>query len=182
MMKNLLVFTLCAALSAPVLAGGYGGRHYYGGHHGGHYGYRHHGGGDAGTALVAGLLIGGLAGYFISEDHHYRRDGYRHGPYRYRYTHYDYDHRYDYGGRVYRHEVYRPVAPRRVLRVPPRPQRVTAAAPVDREFAGAGCRMTREYSTTVEIDGRKRDAYGTKCLAADGSWILGRLKLAPEFE
>lgn len=176
MLKKLLVFTLCAVLAAPVLAGGYGGRYHYGGH----YGYRHHGGGDDGAALLAGLVIGGLVGYFISEDRHYRRPAYRYGRYPRGYTRYDYEYGHDYGGPVYRREAHRPAPRRRVVRVVPQPRRSSAAAPIDREFAGEGCRMTREYTTTIEIDGRERDAYGTKCLTADGSWVLGRPKLVPE--
>lgn len=192
MVNKLLVFTLCAVLAAPVLAGGYGGRYHYGGHYGGHYGYRHHGGGDDGAALLAGLVIGGLVGYLISEDRHYRRPAYRHGSYarpytRHDYVGYGYGHDYysfgrAYSGPVYRREWRRPVPQRQVVRVVPQPRRSTTAAPVDRELAGEGCRMTREYTTTIEVDGRERDAYGTKCLTANGSWILGRPRLVPDFD
>jgi len=166
---------LCCVITTAALAGGYGGRYHYGGH----YGYGHHGGGDEGAALLAGLVIGGLVGYFVNESRHHR-PAYRHGRY---YSHRYDDHGYDrlrYSRRpAYRHDSYRPeVVRREVVRLAPRARR----SPAEGEFAGAGCRMTREYTTTVEVDGRERDAYGTKCLTADGSWILGRPKLVPSFE
>ncbi len=129
-----------------------------GGHGYGHFGYgvhyRHYGHGDEGVALLAGLVIGGLAGYFISEDRHRQRSYYP--PPRY----------------------YPPPPPPRqqaTVAVPPAPLAMPAAA----EFGG--CVMTREYTARVQVDGRERDAYGTKCLRVNGSWELGRLKLAPEF-
>lgn len=173
MLKRCLVLLLGVTLAAPALAGGYGGRHYYG--HGGHFGghYRGHGG-DAGAALLAGLVIGGLAGYFINEDRHYRRRAYWNDPY----PGYRYDApRYR---RKHRNYGYEPGPYREYVRVPPRTD--TVVVPVDREFAGRGCRMTREYTTTIEIDGERHEAYGTKCLTADGSWELGRPKLVPEFD
>jgi len=166
MLRRCLVFALCAVLSAPALAGGWGGRY----HHGAHYGYRHHGGDDEGAALLAGLLIGGVVGYFLSEDRYYRRHAYHYEPPRY----------YGYASPRYRHETYRPVERVRVVRAePPSPY---AAVPTEPEFAGHVCRMTREYATTLEVDGREREAYGTKCLTPDGSWILGRARLVPEFD
>lgn len=171
MFKRALILILCFALPATALAGGYGGRH----HFGGHSHHRHHHGGGDGTALLAGLVVGGLIGYFVSEDRHYRRrayPAYRYDPdpyYHDRYRHYgsrSYGYR-DYGYRE--HVIVRP-APRRVIvREAPAP-------------AGDNCRMTREYTTTIEIDGQQREAYGTRCLTADGSWVLGRPRLAPEFD
>jgi hypothetical protein len=168
MMRRCLIAVLTLTLAAPALAGGYGYRHGYSGH----YGYRHHGGGN-GDVLLAGLVIGGLLGYFISEDRHYRRDAYytsysyRHDPHYYD-KYYDEYHSYSYRPRVYRE--YTRVTPRR-----------RAIVEEDSEFAGENCQMTREYTTAIEIDGEKHDAYGTRCLAADGSWVLGRPKLVPEF-
>ena len=49
-----------------------------------------------------------------------------------------------------------------------------------REFE-VNCLMTREYITTINIDGVLRKAYGTRCLMADGSWLLGDPRLEPEF-
>ena len=160
MIKRLLILLLCATLPAPALTGGYGGYRYGGYYHG-------HGDGDEGVALLAGLLIGGLVGYFVSEDRYYRRSYYP--PYRY-------DPGYDpYYGRVYYQPVYR-----EYVRVVPAPPRVVVRD--SPEFAGQSCRMTREYTTTIEIDGRPREAYGTKCLTADGSWVLGAPRLVPDFE
>lgn len=161
MLKRALILILCVVLPATALAGGYyGGGYHYGGH------FRH-GGGD-GDALLAGLVVGGLIGWLISEDRHYRRRAYPvysyHDPY--------YDDYYDYG---YRRRVYREYVP-----VRPAPQRVVVRR--DAEFAGQQCRMTREYTTTIEIDGERHEAYGTRCLTANGSWVLGRPKLVPEFD
>ncbi len=174
MLKRALVLILCAALPAATLAGGYGGRHYYGGYH-----HRHHGGGHGG-ALLAGLVVGGLFGYLISEDRHYRRSAYPsrrygHRPYYRggysRYRTYDYGYR-DYG---YRRPAYREYVP---VRPKPRPEFVRR----DPAFAGHDCRMTREYTTTVEIDGQPREAYGTRCLTADGTWVLGAPRVEPRFQ
>lgn len=171
MLKRILILTLCAALPAAALAGGYGGRH----HWGGYYHHRHHGGGDAGT-LLAGLVVGGLFGYLISEDRYHRRTysryRYDYGPYHRGGTRY-YRH-YDGRGYGYRSPAYREYIP-----VRPAPQRVVVRQ--NTEFPGHDCRMTREYTTTIEIDGRRQEAYGTRCLTADGSWVLGPPKLVPGF-
>lgn len=168
MFKRALILILCVALPAAALAGGYGGRHHFGGHH------RHHGGGD-GTALLAGLLVGGLIGYFVSEDRHYRHRAYP--AYRYDPDPYYHDRYRHYGSRSYGYHDY---GYREHVTVRPAPRRVIvreAPAP-----AGDNCRMTREYTTTIEIDGEQREAYGTRCLTADGSWVLGRPRLVPEFD
>ena len=60
------------------------------------------------------------------------------------------------------------------------PTVVTTTPRFESEFSGQGCRMTREYTTTIHIDGVDREAYGTRCLTADGSWILGRPKFIPK--
>lgn len=160
MFKRALILIVCFALPAAALAGGYGG----------YYHHRHHHGGGDGTALLAGLVVGGLIGYFVSEDRHYRRRAYP--VYRYDYDPYYHDRYRDYGYRDYgyrEHVTVRP-APRRVIvREAPAP-------------AGDNCRMTREYTTTIEIDGQQREAYGTRCLTADGSWVLGPPRLVPEFD
>lgn len=162
MLKRFLVLALCAAMPATALAGGwYGPRH----HFGASYHYGHHDGGD-GAALLTGLVVGGLIGWFISEDRYYRQRAYpvysyRRDPYlEYRPT--------------YRQPVQRTYVP-----VRPAPRRVVVRQ--DPGLAGHQCRMTREYTTTIEIDGERREAYGTKCLTADGSWVLGRPRLVPEF-
>jgi len=161
MHKRILILILCAALPATALAGGYGGRYHYGGHY-----YRHgHGGGDEAAALIGGLVVGGLIGYLISEDRYSRRRAY---PV------------YSYRPDPYYHGGYRDYGYREHVPVRRAPQRVVVRQ--DPEFAGHQCQMTREYTTTIEIDGELREAYGTKCLTPNGSWVLGRPKLAPEFD
>ena len=170
-----------AALLAGLLALGVGqsgwaggGRYYGGGHRGyGHsYGGNYHGGyhhgghhhnnndNDEWWALGAGLLIGGLAGYLISEN---------------RYAYYPEPRYYSYDEPAY----YASPAPPVVTRVYPAPPPVV---PVYSEPAiGPTCLQTREYTTTVDIDGQPREAYGTRCLQADGTWLLGPVKLVPQF-
>lgn len=169
MFKRALVLTLCAVLPATALAGGYGGRHHFGAH------YQHHSHGGDGGVLLAGLLIGGLAGYLISEDRHYRRRAYPAYRYDYYPHHNEPYHRGRYYGYGYRSRTYREYVP-----VRPAPRRVVVRQNAD--FAGHDCRMTREYTTTIEIDGQQHNAYGTKCMTADGSWVLGRPRIAPEFD
>ena len=122
---------------------------------GGYYHHGHHGHGHGG-ALAAGLIIGGLFGYLISENQHH-------------YSGYSY--------RTYHPEYYpqTTVVYRRVERIPT--VITTERAP---EFAGSACIMTREYTTKITINGSEREAYGTRCMTADGGWILGRPKLMPD--
>ena len=152
-----------SSVSAPAWAGGsihVGGGYssgYYGGHHGyrGHYGGGYHGhGDDAAVALFAGLLFGGLLGYAISEDRQYAAAR---------------SHYYQAPPPAHVHSYYyeRPV------------QTVPAPAPAFAE--PSGCLQTREYTTTINIDGKAKEAYGTRCLQADGTWLLGPPKLAPQF-
>ena len=126
---------------------------------GGYYPYRHHGGhhghGD-GTALAAGLIIGGLFGYLVSED---------------RYSHRNYNEPHTRSYAYPRaHVVYK-----RIEQTP-----IVITAERDSEFAGHDCMMTREYTTTLTIDGVDKEAYGTRCMTADGGWILGQPKLMPD--
>jgi len=62
----------------------------------------------------------------------------------------------------------------------------SAPAPVQSKRAArqesSACVMTREYTTTIKLDGRERQAYGTRCMKPDGSWVLGSPKLVPEFK
>ena len=44
-------------------------------------------------------------------------------------------------------------------------------------FDASSCVQTREYQTRVTIGGHTRDAYGTACLQADGSWLRGPLSV-----
>jgi len=177
MLKRALVVIVCAALPAVSVAGGWGGRY----HFGGHYHHGHHGG--DGDALIAGLVIGGLIGWAVSEDRHYRRRAYPVYSYHHGAYHRPYHRSYHrlYHGRFHHRHYRRPVSVYRDY-VPVRPaprRRIVRRQP---GFDGHYCRMTREYTTTIEIDGRRREAYGTRCLTADGSWVLGRPKLVPAFD
>lgn len=67
------------------------------------------------------------------------------------------------------------VAPRQSAPLTVQPQRI-----VHRK--SSGCVMTREYTTTIKLDGKERQAYGTRCMKPDGSWVLGSPKLVPEFK
>lgn len=153
----LLVSILLLVTSQGVIAGGghhfaHYGHYWHHGHYGGHHGHGY------GGALASGLIIGGLFGYLISEDQRSYRDS---------------------GYRDYRPEYY----PRSTViyeRVERLPTVVTTTPRFESEFSGQGCRMTREYTTTIHIDGVDREAYGTRCLTADGSWILGRPKFIPK--
>jgi hypothetical protein len=123
---------------------------------GGYYHHGYHGHGYYGGDLAAALFIGGLFGYLIAENRpYYSRYGYR--------TYY-----YDY-----------PPPPAVVYR---RVERIPTVITTERnpEFAGSDCVMTREYTTTIRINGVDRQAYGTRCMTADGGWILGQPKLMPE--
>ncbi len=40
--------------------------------------------------------------------------------------------------------------------------------------------MIREYRTQIHHAGRAVEAYGDKCLRADGSWIKGVARLVPQ--
>lgn len=116
--------------------------------------HHHH---DHGGALAAALLVGGLFGYMIGESHsHYR----------------------DYGYRTYYSNYPQPttVVYQHVERVP-----VVVRETRDQEFTGSECVMTREYMTTVNVNGIDREAYGTRCMTADGGWILGQPKLMPDY-
>jgi len=108
-------------------------------------------------------------GWLISEDRHYYGSRAYHDPYA-RYDHY-----------APRYRSYIPPPPRHREYVVVERRTEPAVAPDNAEFAGRDCRMTREYQTTVEIDGEQHEAYGTRCLTADGSWVLGRPNLVPEF-
>ena len=41
------------------------------------------------------------------------------------------------------------------------------------------CLQTREYTTTVVIEGKEVEAYGTKCLRPDGTWSYGPARPVP---
>ena len=147
---KILQALLVSALVATLSQGAIAGGYHPYRHHGGHHGH-----GD-GAALAAGLIIGGLFGYLISED---------------RYSYRDYD---DPHYRTYAYPRTN-VVYQRIEQTP----RVTTAER-DSEFAGHDCRMTREYTTTISIDGVEKEAYGTRCMTADGGWVLGQPKIMPD--
>jgi len=152
----LVTAMLLGTVTMPAMAGGGYHGYYRGGWHG------HYSGGDVGFALATGLIFGGLMGYAISEDAH------RAPPPRAVY----------YPAPAYTYEpgyTYAPPAPA----YNPAPPPAYSQAPMYAE--PAGCLQTREYTTTIVIDGKSKDAYGTRCLRADGTWVLGPPKLVPQF-
>ena len=48
------------------------------------------------------------------------------------------------------------------------------------EYGAVSCLQTREYTTTIIIEGREVEAYGTKCLRPDGSWSYGPAQPVPD--
>lgn len=161
MKKLLLSGLICAALSSGAWAGGYG-HPGHGFRHG--HGYAYHGGGyDTGWVLLGGMLVGGLIGYAISEDRH-RSRAYQPAP--------------AYAPAYHSAPAYQPAPTYQPAPVyaPAAPARINTA--YRGEFGGT-CVMTREYTTTVSFEGRPHEAYGTRCMQADGSWVFGAPRLAP---
>jgi hypothetical protein len=154
--KMLLAVVLSAFIATNIAtAGGYYGGHYRG-YHGGYNDHGHHkyDSGDVGLALGFGLLFGTVLGHAMSEprhDYYYAPRVYR--PHRHHY------HEYDQPRVVYREVVpsYRTTTP------------------------SSRCLQEREYQTTVVIDGKEVEAYGTACLQPDGSWRRGAAKLVPDY-
>ncbi len=158
MKRLLLTVLLSVVFISPGWADGwrYSG---YGHHHGGHYYQGHHYGryygGDMALAFLTGMVFVGIVSDF-----------------------------FEYSERSYpasRTTVYvdsddRIITPRRWLRPQWQQRRQRMIRP---EFND--CLMTREYTTTVNVDGKKRQAYGTRCMRADKSWVLGPTKLVPKF-
>lgn len=44
-------------------------------------------------------------------------------------------------------------------------------------FDFSQCRDTRDYETTILIDGQEQVAYGTACMIEDGSWVAGPMRI-----
>jgi uncharacterized membrane protein len=57
----------------------------------------------------------------------------------------------------------------------PRPQSYAPAQQSNFDFSQ--CRETRDYETTIIVDGQQQLAYGTACLMADGSWVAGPMRI-----
>lgn len=147
--------------------GGYSSQYYYphyssGYYYGGHRNRRHHGHSNAGA--YAGLALLGLGlGYAISKS---SRNDYN--PNR---NYYQDDEDYS---RYY---------------TPPRPngqvdqgqeeqyqdQRATQTG--GNSFDFSQCTETREYQTTIFVDGQEQSAFGTACLMPDGSWVAGPMQI-----
>jgi len=182
---------LIASTSAPGLAGGFSrhhGHHFNHGHHGAHLSHGHLGfrGDGAAAAVILGL---GFLTLFLSQRPARYNDPYAYryrAPYRYRYR---YSYRYPRSyvrpaptvyapppARRFQPRVAQPrVAQRRVAQLAPNPARAQAQS----QFP-TGCLMIREYRTQIHHNGHAVEAYGDKCLRADGSWIKGVPRLVPE--
>lgn len=127
----------------------YSGGYYYGGHHN----RRGHGN----TGAYVGLALLGLGlGYAISKsnDNDYRRDQYD-------------DRRYENNNRYYS---------------PPPQDRIYDQNPGayqsgSNSFDFSQCQETREYQTTIFVDGQEQQAFGTACLMPDGSWVAGPMQI-----
>jgi hypothetical protein len=183
---------LIASTSAPGLAGGFSrhhGHHFNHGHHFGHGGHFSLHGAGAGAAVILGL---GVLALLFSQPSARYEDSY---AYRYR-TPYRYRYRYPYRApRSYIRPAPTIYAPPPARRFQPRvaqprvaQPRVAQLAPraIPRALARAqsqfpaGCLMIREYRTQIRHNGRAVEAYGDKCLQADGTWIKGVARLVPE--
>ncbi|MCH7630284.1 MAG: hypothetical protein IIC07_00120 [Proteobacteria bacterium] len=60
----------------------------------------------------------------------------------------------------------------------PPPQQPQSYAPTQQgNFDFSQCRETRDYETTIIVDGQEQLAYGTACLRADGNWVAGPMRI-----
>ncbi len=150
------IFLLAIVLvGSSALAGGYGYgyKHYYGhrGHHSRHYNY--YSGGDLFFGTMLGFTLGAL---LVAPP-----------PPRPVYIYRDYP-----PTRVYREEyVYIP--PARSI------HRGSSTAKTGTLLRYDSCLQTREYTTTIVIEGRTVEAYGTKCLRPDRGWSYGPAQPVP---
>jgi len=149
---------LLSLLVTSLLASPYQDANARGSHHNRNHGYGGHHGHNNGASLAAGLIIGGVFGYVIHDSRlHYRSHHQRY----YRPGHHSHSH----STAVYRRTQHA---------LPP------IKSNHNSEFTSSDCLMTREYTSTITIDGVDRDAYGTRCMTTDGSWVFGRPKLVPD--
>ncbi|MFQ5485679.1 MAG: hypothetical protein ACE5DO_10170 [Desulfobacterales bacterium] len=148
------IFVLAAVLvGSSALAGGYGygHRHYFGHHrHYGHHGYY------SGGELFIGTMLGFTLGALLAPP-----------PPRPVYIYREYPPAWDY------REEYVYIPPARSI------QRGPASARGGMSLKYDSCLQTREYTTTIVIEGRTVEAYGTKCLRPDGSWSYGPAQPVP---
>jgi len=158
----IIIFSLAiSVVGAPAFAGVYGARHF---RHPSHpyrhyyprYPYHHHHhyrGGDVFLGALFGFTLGTiLAPPPPPPPVYYYRDYYPPVVYRDRY-------------------VYVP-APSQIYREPITSSSAQAAT-------DPTCLQTREYTTTIIIEGKEVQAYGTKCLRPDGSWSYGPAQPVP---
>jgi hypothetical protein len=54
-----------------------------------------------------------------------------------------------------------------------------ADSPAENDFVDSSCLQTREYQTSIRIDGNTVRAYGNACLQPDGSWLKGPPSAVP---
>lgn len=69
---------------------------------------------------------------------------------------------------------YQAPPPRQNTYVPPQSN---YSQPQQDGFDFSQCRETRDYETTIFIDGQEAAAYGTACLMADGTWVAGPMRV-----
>lgn len=120
------------------------------GHRGGHHRSRGHHGGRGAGYALLGFGAGLLTYHSLDRAH-------------------DRNRAYTSGDRLYRRAEPPRYAPR------PAGQAAAPGAAI-----ATSCLQTREYTTTVTIDGREVDAYGTACLQPDGSWVMGAPQMVPD--
>lgn len=174
--KSIIISTVtaaCLTLAGTANAGsshnrGHGGGHSSAGHSysygGGHSSYgghrsRHHGGHGA----AYGLLGFGLGLMLYSAASQPRRGYSTYGSTPYYGSDYGYERR---RAEPYRYE--------------PAPVRTNVVNPLDTN-ASSSCLQTREYQMVVIIGGEEKNAYGTACLQADGSWLQGPPTVVPDY-
>lgn len=111
----------------------------------------------AGAAVADHRHGGWYSGHYRHHDH--RRGGHHHGR----------RHRHDRGiSGLFMFDFSPPPPPRRVIVVPP-PVHVQPAPVYVQPPPRAYC---REYTSTVLVNGRPVESYGTACLQPDGSWRI----------
>lgn len=177
--KSIIIATVtaaCLTVAGTASAGsshnrGHGGGHAsfghsysYGGGHGGHGGFgghrsRHHGG----HGVAYGLLGFGLGVMLLSAASQRNRGYSNYGSTPYYGSDYGYERR---RAEPYRYE--------------PAPARTNVVNPLN-STASSSCLQTREYQMVVIIGGEEKDAYGTACLQADGSWLQGPPTVVPDY-
>ena len=151
-MTIFLLATLLIGSSALAGGYGYGYRHYNG--HNRHYGnHGYYSGGDLFIGTMLGFTLGAL---FAAPPPPQPVYIYREYP----------------PTRAYREEY---------VYIPPTGNihREHSSARTNTSLKYDSCLQTREYTTTIVIEGRTVEAYGTKCLRPDGGWSYGSAQPVP---